>query len=231
MPGPKRLIEPFNWSLSAPVRGLRGDLQELLLFPLVHRFARVRVEGVEKISGIAGPVVLVANHTSHFDCPIILAALPRRVRHRTIVAAAADYFYRLQSLGALSSFALGTIPFERHEGSKVSLERCKEALRSGWSVLIFPEGSRSKTGKLGHFKKGAAYLCVDAKVAAIPIFLEGSYDIMPKGATLPRPGRVLVKIGDPVEPAPSDSYESFTERLHRAIGDLSVGLQPNEAAV
>jgi len=215
--------------MAGPVRGMRGDIQEMLLFPLVHRFAGVRVAGAEAVSGIAGPVVMVANHTSYFDCPIILAALPRKIRHRTIVAAAADYLDRLESVGALASLALGAIPFETHTGSKASLDGCREALRRGWSVLIFPESSRSKTGKLGHFKKGAAYLCVDTKTAAVPILLEGAYDIMPKGAAMPRPGRVLVKIGEPVEPAPNDTYESFTERLHDAIAQLSP-LPPKEAA-
>lgn len=214
---PRRLLQPFDWALTGPVRGLRGDIQELLLFPIVRLFARLKIEGDEHLKEHEGPLVVVSNHTSHFDCPVILAALPRRIRHRTIVAAASDYFYKVGALGALTSLALGTVPFERHQGARDSLDKLKEGIRRGWSVLIFPEGTRSGTGRMGHFKRGAAFLCVDAKCAALPVFLEGSYDIMPKGASFPRPGRVLVRFGPPIGPRPEDDYDSFTSRIHDAI--------------
>ena len=140
-----------------------------------------------------------------------------------MVAAAADYFYKVAAVGALAELALGTIPFERHEGSRESLERCKEGLRRGWSVLIFPEGSRSKTGDLGEFKLGAAYLCVDVNCAAVPIHLEGAYAILPKGASFPKHGKVKVKFGPPVGPKPTDDYQSFTTRIHDAIAALAPG--------
>lgn len=222
----RRLLKPFDWALTGPARSLRGDLQELILFPILRLFARLKVEGQEHLKGVEGPVVVVANHTSHFDCPVILAALPHRIRHRTIVAAAADYFYKVQAVGALTSLALGTVPFERHEGSRESLEKLKEGIHRGWSVLIFPEGSRSNTGRLGHFKRGAAYLCVDAKCAAVPVYLEGAYDIMPKGASFPRPGRVLARFGPPVGPRPGDDYDSFTARMHDAV--IALGADPED---
>jgi 1-acyl-sn-glycerol-3-phosphate acyltransferase len=223
---PRRLLQPFDWALSGPVRGLRGDIQELLLFPFVRLFARTKIEGADNLEGIEGPVVVVSNHTSHLDCPVILACLPRRIRHKTIVAAAADYFYKVGALGALTSLALGTVPFSRHEGSRESLEGLKEGLRRGWSILVFPEGTRSATGKMGHFKRGAAFLCVDAKCAALPVFLEGPYDIMPKGASFPKRGRVLVRFGPPVGPKPQDDYDSFTRRIHDAV--VALGADPED---
>jgi len=164
--------------------------------------------------------VLVSNHTSHFDCPLILASLPHRIRHRTIVAAAADYFYKIQALGMLTSLALGTVPFERGAGSRESLDRLKEGLRRGWSVLIFPEGTRSPTGEMGRFKVGAAYLSIDTKTAALPIHIGGARDIMPKGAFLPKPGRVSITFGQPVGPRPSESYDDFTQRLRDEVSSL-----------
>lgn len=207
----------FDWALSGPIRNLRGDLQELVLFPVLRLFARMKIERRDQLDGVTGPLVIVSNHSSHFDCPVILAALPHRIRHRTIVAAAADYFYRSAVFGTFTSVALGTIPFERHEGSRASLERCKEGIRKGWSVLLFPEGTRSKSGEVGEFGKGAAYLCIDAKCAALPIFLEGLREVMPKGRRFPRSGRVVVRFGELVAPGPADDYESFTKRLREAV--------------
>lgn len=214
---PRRLLRPFDWAFTGPARSVRRDLQELLLFPVVRFFASLRTEGSEHLEEVTGPVVLVSNHTSHLDCPVILAALPPRVRHRTIVAAAADYFWRVKALGALTSLALGAIPFKRREGSSGSIESCKEGLRRGWSVLFFPEGSRSESGEVGAFKPGAAYLCVDTHCAALPIYIEGAHEIMPKGASLPRQGEVLVRFGRPVAPGPDDDYDSFTQRVREAV--------------
>lgn len=220
---PRRLLQPFDWALTSPARGLRMDIQDLVLFPILRLFARVKLEGDENLKGADGPVVIVSNHTSHFDCPVILASLPRRIRNRTIVAAASDYFYKVGALGALTSLALATVPFSRQEGSRDSLETLKEGIRRGWSVLIFPEGTRSATGQMGEFKKGAAFLCVDAKCAALPIFLKGSYEIMPKGSTFPKPGKVLVRFGPHVAPRPDDDYDSFTTRIEDAVVALGAG--------
>lgn len=217
---PRRLLRPFDWALTGPARSLRKDVQEIALFPIVRMFARIGVEGAEHLEDLHGPVVLVANHSSHLDAPVILAALPLRLRHRTIIAAAADYFYRNPAVGALTSLALATVPFERHQGSRESLERCREGLRRGWSVLIFPEGGRSGGGRMRHFKRGAAYLCIDGRCAGVPIYVEGSGEVMPRGAAVPRRGSVTVRFGPSVGPRPDDDHESFTRRLEEAVAAL-----------
>jgi 1-acyl-sn-glycerol-3-phosphate acyltransferase len=216
-----RLVQPFDWALTAPARSLRSDVQDLVLFPIVRYFAKVTTEGQDHFDEVDGPAVLVSNHTSHLDCPVILSALPRRVRRRTIVAAAADYFWKVKALGAVTSLALGTVPFKRRDGSRQSIERLKEGLRRGWSVLMFPEGGRSRTGKLGQFKQGAAYICLDTHSAAVPIYIEGAHRLMPKGSSLPKQGEVLVRFGPPIKPRPGDDYASFTARLEDAILDLA----------
>lgn len=214
-------MTPLDWSLSGPIRGLRGDLQELILFPILRWFAKIEVIDRQYAESKRGPFVLVSNHTSHFDAPLILAALPHRLRQRTIIAAAADYFYKVQALGALASLAIGTVPFDREEGSRDSLDRCKEGIRRGWSVLLFPEGTRSRSGELGEFKKGAAYMSIDCHCSALPIRIEGAYDILPKGASFPRSGKVKVRFGPPLGPRPDDDYDSFTARLREAVNSLA----------
>lgn len=216
------VLKPYDWALRGPFRGLRNDLQQLLLFPFVRWFARIKVEGKEHLKDLGGPVVIISNHSSHLDCPVILAALPNQVRQRTLVAAAADYFYKTKTLGFLTSLAVGAIPFQRHEGARESLENCKEALRRGWSVLIFPEGTRSKTGELGEFRPGASFLALDSMSATLPVRIVGAHDLMPKGRFLPRKGRVTVRFGPPVGVKPGETYEQYTERLWQAVANLAL---------
>ena len=216
-----RLVQPFDWALTAPARSVRSDVQDLVLFPVVRYFAKLTTEGRQHLDELDGPVVLVSNHTSHLDCPVILSALPRRVRRRTLVAAAADYFYKAKALGAVTSLALGTVPFKRRDGSRQSIEKLKEGLRRGWSVLMFPEGGRSRNGELGRFKQGAAYICLDTHSAAVPIYIEGAHQLMPKGSSMPKQGEVLIRFGAPIKPRPDDDYASFTARMEDAIVSLS----------
>ena len=82
------------WARSAPARLVRENFMRFVLNPLMDYYAARRATGREKLSSLKGPVILVANHASHMDTPVILSALPRKLRKRTAVAAAADYFYR-----------------------------------------------------------------------------------------------------------------------------------------
>src|SRR6201995_279033 len=82
------------WARSAPARMVREHFMRFVLNPLMDIYAARRATGRGKLSALKGPVILVANHASHMDTPVILSALPRKLRKRTAVAAAADYFYR-----------------------------------------------------------------------------------------------------------------------------------------
>ena len=107
------------------------------------------------------------------------------------MAAAADYFYSSAAKGAAASLTLGTVPFVRSGGSsRESLQFLKDLVGGGWSVLIFPSGTRG-TGASG-FKKGFAYVAVDKQIPVVPIYLHGLDQVMPKGAWLPLPGGVAV---------------------------------------
>ena len=82
-----------------------------MMNPLLDHYAARRATGIEKLQHLKGPVILVANHASHMDTPIILSALPRRLRKRTAVAAAADYFYRYRITAWLASLLVGVMIF------------------------------------------------------------------------------------------------------------------------
>lgn len=204
-----------SWARRAPARLARSLIQRLVLLPVLAFVNPVRVSGRERLRGV-GAAVFIANHQSHLDTPICLKAVGPRVRKRLVVAAAADYFYRSRLVGLVVSLALGTVPFVRRDGSsRESLDRLKELLRSGWSVLLFPSGTRGEDWTL---RPGFAYLAVDAEVPVVPLLLLGPEHAMPKGSRLPLPGGVSVKVGEPIPPG--ISYDALVERATAALEGL-----------
>lgn len=203
------------------MRALRFLLQEFGLFPLVHHYGMPRIEGREHLAGIDRPLVIVANHSSHLDAPSLLYALPIRLRRRTLVAAAQDYFFmRGRSLAAFVSLVIGAIPFDRTHGSPKGIARSSRALEQGWSILIFPEGTRSPDGQIRPFKRGAARICLACRVRALPVYLEGATRVLPKGVRFPRRSRITIRFGMPLRPDPNEDEASLTGRLEEAVRSL-----------
>ena len=216
------------WARSLPARVTRGLVQRGLLIPALTFLTPVNVMGRRHLRQLKGPAVLVANHQSHFDAPVILSAVGGRVRRRLVIAAAADYFYRSDMIGAAASVALGTVPFHRSGGlSRSSLELLKDLVGQGWSVLIFPSGSRGDASLTG-FKRGFAYIAVDQQVPVVPLYLHGLDEVMPKGARIPLPGGVAVGVGKPIPPG--DDYDDLVKRSEAAMLELQVAVKRWQAA-
>ena len=215
--GPSRRRGPgptWSWARTPPARLVRSGIQYGALVPLLKFIAPFTVIGKRNLAGLKGPAVFVANHQSHFDAPVCLAALGGRIRRRLVVAAAADYFYSNAVKGTAASLALGTVPFVRQGGgSRDSLQMLKDLAKGGWSVLIFPSGTRG-TGASG-FKKGFAYIAVDAQIPVVPMYLHGLDQVMPKGAFLPLPGGVMIGIGPPIPPG--DDYNELVRKAEAGV--------------
>jgi 1-acyl-sn-glycerol-3-phosphate acyltransferase len=216
------------WARSLPARLTRALVQRGLLIPALSFLTPVNVMGRRNLRKLKGPAVLVANHQSHFDAPVILSAVGGRVRRRLVIAAAADYFYRSNMVGAAASVALGTVPFHRTGGlSRSSLDLLKDLVGQGWSVLIFPSGSRGDASVTG-FKRGFAFIAIDQQVPVVPIYLHGLDEVMPKGARIPLPGGVAVGVGTPIPPG--DDYDDLVKRSEAAMLDLQAAVQRWQAA-
>ncbi len=208
-----------SWARTPPARLVRGGVQRFALVPILKAIAPFTVVGKRNLAQLDGPAVFVANHQSHFDAPICLAALGGKVRRRLLIAAAADYFYSTRVKGAAASLALGTVPFVRTGGSsKESLQLLKDLVGKGWSVLIFPSGTRG-TGATG-FKRGFAYLAVDCDVPVVPLYLHGLERVMPKGSFIPLPGGVIVAIGAPIPPG--DDYNGLVKKAEAGVAEMQV---------
>ena len=209
--------DDVRWARGPLARLARRVLQRLVLLPVVAFLTPVAVRGREHLHDL-GPAVFVANHQSHVDTPVCLVALGGRIRRRLAVAAAADYFYSSRVKGAFVSLMLGTVPFVRRDGSsRVSLDLLKRLLGDGWSVLLFPSGTRGGPDDLD-LKPGFAYVAVDSGRPVVPLYVSGPDYVMPKGSHLPLPGGVCVHVGEPVEPG--TDYDDLVARTRAAFDTL-----------
>ena len=199
-------------------RWARFGAQRLLLRPVVHSVARVRVEGARNVESLSGPFVLVANHSSHLDAAVIVTDLPRRLTRNLAVAAAADYFYKQWWIKAPTALFFNSYPVSRDGGGR-GKGMSSALLEEGVPVLIFPEGTRSRDGELQHFKPGAAALCCQHDVPCIPVALLGANEAMPVGRRWPVPGRppVTMLIGRPMRPRAGEKPREFSDRVAARI--------------
>ncbi|MEX5713720.1 lysophospholipid acyltransferase family protein [Parafrankia sp. FMc6] len=214
---------PTAWARGGPARAARTVFLEAAMNPLLHAALTPTVAGAEVFGSLGDdPVIIVSNHSSHLDAPMLLCALPRAVRERTAVTAAADYFFDSTWRGLSSALAFGTVPIERRGGAPSSTPL--ELLRGGWNLVVFPEGTRSADGSRGRFRLGAGYLAMTAGVAVVPAALRGAYAAMPRGRAWPVPGRprVSVRFGRPLRPGDGEDVRAFTGRLAAEVTRLGV---------
>jgi 1-acyl-sn-glycerol-3-phosphate acyltransferase len=220
-------VSPVAWARTPPARLARSMVQRFGLLPILHFISPFTVIGRRNLARLKGPAVFVANHQSHFDAPVCLAALGGRIRRRLVIAAAADYFYSTRLKGAAASLALGTVPFVRTgASSRKSLLMLKDLVGKGWSVLIFPAGTRG-TGATG-FKKGFAYIAVDMQVPVVPLYLHGLDQVMPKGSFIPLPGGVVIGIGPPIPPG--DDYDELVKKAEAGVAEARTVVKRWEGA-
>jgi 1-acyl-sn-glycerol-3-phosphate acyltransferase len=163
----------------------------------------------------------VANHHSHVDTPLLLTSIPEPWRHRMVVAAAADYFFPTKLKGSAAALALGAIPIDRSKVGRRSADLAAELLEDRWSLLIYPEGGRSKDGWGQPFRGGAAYLAIRCGVPVVPIYLSGTGRILRKGRAMPSPSATTVIIGSPVDPQADETTRHLAERIEAAVRSLS----------
>jgi 1-acyl-sn-glycerol-3-phosphate acyltransferase len=213
----------LDWAKREPVRSLRWLIQRGLSVPFTRAWTGLRVDGGEWLRDQERPAILVSNHVSHADTPILLTALPDRARERTVVAAGADYWYRDPWLGRLVGLWLGTFPFSRTGGAQAVLHSSSMLLRSGWNLLIFAEGTRSPDGRMGPFLPGPGHLARETRSPVVPMHVRGTHRVMPKGRSFFLPAPVKVRIGKPLTPGPNEGSRAFTARVEGAVRALGTG--------
>jgi 1-acyl-sn-glycerol-3-phosphate acyltransferase len=149
---------------------------------------------------VSGGCIVVANHSSHADTAVLLAALPAKAQ--PVFAAAADYWFDVPVRRFVAGSLAGILPVRRSGGDTYAqlLAAARPALKAGRTVVIYPEGTRSTDGKIGEFRSGAVRLARDCGVPIVPVAVLGTAEVLPKGASFISHAPMGVRIGEPVDP-------------------------------
>ncbi|HET7660559.1 MAG TPA: lysophospholipid acyltransferase family protein [Oryzihumus sp.] len=162
----------------------------------------------------AGGCVLVANHASHADTAALLAALPARAA--PVAAAAADHWFATPGRALVCRALTGGRAVRRHGGGMADLLALAPLLAQGRTVIVFPEGSRTRDGTLGQFRSGAFTLATRAGVPVVPVALVGTAELLDLDGEL-RPAPVEVRLGAPMRPGRDDAASSAREQVAAAL--------------
>jgi 1-acyl-sn-glycerol-3-phosphate acyltransferase len=191
---------------------------------IYHRFEIIGHESLRTNRSL----VIVANHSSHLDTLCLLAALPLRKLHRAFPAAAADYFFQSLPRTFVAAVVTNALPFARRVRVRRSLCICSQLLSDPENILIiFPEGTRSKTGDTREFKSGIGALVAGRDVTVLPCYVQGAFRAWPKGRRLPRPKKVRLIIGAPRNYSSRSTNKidicTIAVELNRAVTELGEG--------
>jgi 1-acyl-sn-glycerol-3-phosphate acyltransferase len=169
---------------------------------------------------VPGGCIVVANHCSHADTAVLLAALPPKAK--PVFGAAADYWFDVPVRRFIATSLAGVLPVRRSgEGSYAALlAAVGPALKAGRTVVIYPEGTRSTDGNIGEFRSGALRLARECGVPIVPVAVTGTSDVLPKGGRW-SPAPMQVRIGEAIDP---DGVTA--EQLREHVVALREGLQP-----
>jgi len=207
----RRPMPPYS-RFYAVMRGLAMALMRALF--------RLEARGTEHVPS-RGPVLLVSNHSSVLDPPLVGGVCPRQL---TFLAKAE--LFAVPGFGRLIH-ALNARPVRREGADAAALRVALRALEQGGALLVFPEGTRGPEGRLREPKPGAALLAVLSGARVVPVFVRGSGRAWPRGRRFPRPAKVRVAFGPPLRfprPAGGDKkeyYDTVSRDMMAAIAQLS----------
>lgn len=207
--------------ISRPRAAIRFVLQRGVFRGVVDFALTQKVAVDPAVHQIEGAFVLVANHTSHVDAPLLAQGLPRSQARVLATGVAKDYFFHVWHKRWFVRWLFNAYPVDR-DGSGSNSGLSRRLLEAGGPILVFPEGTRQTNGVLGTFGTGAAANAIRAGVPVLPAAIIGGNEAMPKGTRWPMRGRppVGVIFGRPFSAEGGESPEELTDRVRSAIREL-----------
>ena len=224
-----------HWPWSWPIPLLRTLTLEAVFRPLVGLLLAPRV--VQSSANIPhGPLLLIANHVTMLDGPLILYALPPQLRRNLAIAMSGEMLADLRSArnqgSPMQNFLapatywlltalFNVFPLPRLQGFRRSFTHAGESLDRGYSVLIFPEGTRSHTESMGAFRQGIGLLAAQARVPVLPIALIGLDDLRSGKVNWFRSGQLEIRIGEiitlPEDTSPANWTAVLESKMHQLL--------------
>lgn len=190
-----------------------------IVSPMLHTYFRGRIYGADRVP-LQGPLLVVSNHASYFDPPLLSNCVRRPVAYM----AKEELFKTPVFRQAIQLY--GAYPVKRGGSDRSAIKAALSRLEKGWAVGIFLQGTRTKDARIPSPKLGAALIAAKAQVPLLPVSLWGTQDILVKGKSLPQSVPITVRIGEPIEPPESgdrsgllDLTQRCTDAIH-ALHDL-----------
>ncbi len=230
-------VEPVEfpaWNRSWIARVFRRLSLATWVLPISGIFAWIRVDGLENLKSLDGPVIFASNHQSSLDAPVILRSLPPHRRYKVAPAMGKEFFrahfypkkhtrweWFLKSIEYyLASLLFNTFPIpQRETGTRQTLRYIGELVDEGNSILIFPEGERTDKGEIKEFQPGVGMIASMLNIPVVPVYLEGVFRVLHRSWRFPRPGRVRVVFGPPLHLRGKD-YQSLAGDVESAVRQL-----------
>ncbi|MEZ0391089.1 MAG: lysophospholipid acyltransferase family protein [Pseudobdellovibrionaceae bacterium] len=201
------------------IRTLWGFFLKLVFF---RTYIQLRVKGdFHKVYRENPRVLVISNHGSHLDAISIATAIPLAYWRDVYIAAAKDYFFTNFIFTFFSQHCLGAIPIDRKDRKGEAINLIMTLLNNLpriW-LILFPEGTRSKDGKVHDFKRGVSIFAERSNTPILFLFLEGNTRLWPKGAVFAKPGRLTIHVGPVHPPAP-------IETIYKAYRQWAIGIAP-----
>jgi long-chain acyl-CoA synthetase len=208
-----------RWAMRFPFTWIRFVVYHVFFLPLTLIMCRVRTIGVEKLAKVKPPVLFVSNHVTDVDAALIISALPWRWRYRMAIAMAGEIL-REWRVNSKLWYALGAALFNvfslpRQSGFRQSFAYAGEAVDRGFSILIFPEGTETKDGRIQPFKAGIGLLVSELNLPVVPVMLRGLFEVKQRDQRFVKPGTVSVTFGEPITFTAGESAADITNELDR----------------
>jgi 1-acyl-sn-glycerol-3-phosphate acyltransferase len=189
-----------------------------LIFGFAKLFGRIDVHGTEHVP--SGAFVLAPVHRSNIDFALASLVTKRRLRYM-----AKDSVWKLKPVGALVSF-LGGFPVRRGAADREALRTCVEVIEAGEPLVMFPEGTRRSGAVVDELFDGPAYVAAKTQVPLLPVGIGGSEAMMPKGSKMVKPTKLVLVIGEPIDPpAPSESGRVSRRAVKQLTDQLRADVQ------